>query len=98
MQDSEKTVLVVIIPLQVIENIASVVIGVGAVLKDWQTDGKAARNVQKLQLFKQFLRRDGRVSLFHQNYQVDGERELGLLCLCLLQFSACGEDSISVHW
>ncbi|XP_062186133.1 protein CANDIDATE G-PROTEIN COUPLED RECEPTOR 7-like [Phragmites australis] len=88
LQDREKNVLMIIIPLQVIENIASAVIGeTGPAGRDWlawnqifllvdvicccavffpiiwsirnlreasKTDGKAARNLQKLTLFKQF--------------------------------------------
>ncbi|KAJ4954510.1 hypothetical protein NE237_011293 [Protea cynaroides] len=88
LQDREKKVLMVVIPLQVLENIASVVIGeTGPATKDWltwnqmfllidimccfavflpiiwsmrslreasKTDGKAARNLVKLTLFKQF--------------------------------------------
>ncbi|KAJ6924154.1 protein CANDIDATE G-PROTEINUPLED RECEPTOR 7-like [Populus alba x Populus x berolinensis] len=84
----EKKVLMVVIPLQVLANIASVVIGeTGPFIKDWvtwnqvfllvdiicccaiifpivwsirslretsKTDGKAARNLAKLQLFRQF--------------------------------------------
>ncbi|CAN6235576.1 unnamed protein product [Urochloa humidicola] len=88
LQEREKNVLMIIIPLQVIENIASAVIGeTGPAGRDWlawnqifllvdvicccavffpiiwsirnlreasKTDGKAARNLQKLTLFKQF--------------------------------------------
>ncbi|XP_042483569.1 protein CANDIDATE G-PROTEIN COUPLED RECEPTOR 7-like [Macadamia integrifolia] len=88
LQEREKKVLMIVIPLQVLENIASVVIGEsGPALKDWmtwnqlfllmdiiccclvffpiiwsirslreasKTDGKAARNLAKLSLFKQF--------------------------------------------
>ncbi|KAF0892984.1 hypothetical protein E2562_021286 [Oryza meyeriana var. granulata] len=88
LQEREKKVLMIIIPLQVIENIASAVIGeTGPAGRDWlawnqvfllvdvvcccavffpiiwsirnlreasKTDGKAARNLQKLTLFKQF--------------------------------------------
>ncbi|KAK6915306.1 Transmembrane protein GPR107/GPR108-like [Dillenia turbinata] len=88
LQDREKNVLMIVIPLQVLENIASVVIGeTGPATKDWitwnqifllidvvccaavffpiiwsikslreasKTDGKAARNLKKLTLFKQF--------------------------------------------
>ncbi|XP_068664005.1 protein CANDIDATE G-PROTEIN COUPLED RECEPTOR 7-like [Aristolochia californica] len=88
LQDREKNLLMLVIPLQVIENIASVVIGeTGPSKKDWltwnqlfllidvicccavffpiiwsirslressKTDGKAARNLAKLNLFKQF--------------------------------------------
>lgn len=88
LQDREKNVLMFVIPLQVLENIASVVIGeTGPATKGWfrwneifliidvvcccivifpivwsirslveasKTDGKAARNVEKLTLFKQF--------------------------------------------
>ncbi|KAL6651015.1 hypothetical protein ACP70R_009940 [Stipagrostis hirtigluma subsp. patula] len=88
LQEREKNVLMIVIPLQVIENIASAVIGeTGPAGKDWlawnqifllvdvicccavffpiiwsirnlreasKTDGKAARNLKKLTLFKQF--------------------------------------------
>ncbi|XP_028097919.1 protein GPR107-like [Camellia sinensis] len=88
LQEREKKVLMVIIPLQVLENVASVVISeTGPAMKDWlmwtqlflifdvacccavlfpiiwsikslreasKTDGKAARNLGKLTLFKQF--------------------------------------------
>ncbi|GAB2277234.1 hypothetical protein Dimus_011941 [Dionaea muscipula] len=88
LQDREKKVLITVIPLQVLENIAAVVIGeTGPATKDWFTwnqifllidviccaavffpiiwsirglreasksDGKAARNLEKLLLFKQF--------------------------------------------
>ncbi|KAJ6924155.1 hypothetical protein NC652_017451 [Populus alba x Populus x berolinensis] len=66
LQEKEKKVLMVVIPLQVLANIASVVIGeTGPFIKDWvtwnqslretsKTDGKAARNLAKLQLFRQF--------------------------------------------
>ncbi|XP_010264826.1 PREDICTED: protein GPR107-like [Nelumbo nucifera] len=88
LQEREKNVLMAVIPLQVLENIASVVIGeTGPATKDWltwnqifllidivcccfvffpiiwsirslreasKTDGKAARNLAKLTLFKQF--------------------------------------------
>ncbi|CAK7341767.1 unnamed protein product [Dovyalis caffra] len=88
LQEREKKVLMVVIPLQVLANIASVVIGeTGPFIKDWvtwnqvfllvdiicccaiifpivwsmrslretsKTDGKAARNLAKLQLFRQF--------------------------------------------
>ncbi|KQJ83494.1 hypothetical protein BRADI_5g15250v3 [Brachypodium distachyon] len=88
LQEREKNVLMIIIPLQVIENIASAVIGeTGPAGRDWlawnqifllvdvicccavffpiiwsirnlreasKTDGKAARNLKKLTLFKQF--------------------------------------------
>ncbi|XP_077250884.1 protein CANDIDATE G-PROTEIN COUPLED RECEPTOR 7-like [Tasmannia lanceolata] len=88
LQDREKNLLMIVIPLQVLENIASVVIGeTGPAEKDWltwnqifllidiicccavffpiiwsikslreasKTDGKAARNLAKLTLFKQF--------------------------------------------
>ncbi|KAF8369379.1 hypothetical protein HHK36_032612 [Tetracentron sinense] len=88
LQEREKKVLMTVIPLQVLENIASVVIGeTGPAMKDWltwnqifllidiicccavffpiiwsirslreasKTDGKAARNLTKLTLFKQF--------------------------------------------
>ncbi|KAJ6425551.1 hypothetical protein OIU84_026178 [Salix udensis] len=88
LQEKEKKVLMIVIPLQVLANIASVVIGeTGPFIKDWvtwnqvfllidiicccaiifpivwsirslrensKTDGKAARNLAKLQLFRQF--------------------------------------------
>ncbi|KAK3144302.1 hypothetical protein QOZ80_4AG0311240 [Eleusine coracana subsp. coracana] len=88
LQDREKNVLMLIIPLQVVENIASAVIGeTGPAGRDWlawnqvfllvdvvcccavffpiiwsirnlreasKTDGKAARNLKKLTLFKKF--------------------------------------------
>jgi hypothetical protein len=88
LQEREKKVLMIVIPLQVLANIASVVIGeTGPFIKDWvtwnqvfllvdiicccaiifpivwsirslretsKTDGKAARNLAKLQLFRQF--------------------------------------------
>ncbi|KAF9609561.1 hypothetical protein IFM89_017200 [Coptis chinensis] len=88
LQEREKNVLMTVIPLQVLENIASAVIGeTGPATKDWltwnqvfllidvtcccavffpiiwsirslreasKTDGKAARNLAKLTLFKQF--------------------------------------------
>lgn len=88
LQEREKNVLMTVIPLQVLENIAYVVINeTGPATKDWmawnhmfllidiiccaavffpiiwsirslkeasRTDGKAARNLQKLTLFKQF--------------------------------------------
>lgn len=88
LQEREKNLLMIVIPLQVIENIASVIIGEsGPSKKDWltwnqifllidivccctvffpiiwsirslreasKTDGKAARNLTKLTLFKQF--------------------------------------------
>uniref|UniRef100_A0A6N2N3B9 Uncharacterized protein n=1 Tax=Salix viminalis TaxID=40686 RepID=A0A6N2N3B9_SALVM len=88
LQEKEKKVLMVVIPLQVLANIASIVIGeTGPFIKDWvtwnqvfllvdiicccaiifpivwsirslretsKTDGKAARNLAKLQLFRQF--------------------------------------------
>eukprot|EP00257_Ricinus_communis_P017964 XP_015576536.1 protein GPR107 [Ricinus communis] len=88
LQEREKNVLMIVIPLQVLENIAYVVISeTGPATKDWmtwnqmfllidvicccavffpiiwsirslreasKTDGKAARNLQKLTLFKQF--------------------------------------------
>jgi len=88
LQEREKNVLMIIIPLQVIENIASAMIGeTGPAGRDWlawnqifllvdvvcccavffpiiwsirnlreasKTDGKAARNLKKLTLFKQF--------------------------------------------
>uniref|UniRef100_A0A7N0ZS63 Uncharacterized protein n=1 Tax=Kalanchoe fedtschenkoi TaxID=63787 RepID=A0A7N0ZS63_KALFE len=88
LQDKEKKVLMVVIPLQVIANIAAVVVGeTGPFIKDWvtwnqilllvdiicccailfpivwsirslketsKTDGKAARNLAKLTLFRQF--------------------------------------------
>ncbi|XP_019449860.1 PREDICTED: protein GPR107-like [Lupinus angustifolius] len=88
LQDREKKVLMIVIPLQVLANLASVVIGeTGPFIKDWvtwnqvfllvdiicccaiifpivwsirslretsKTDGKAARNLAKLTLFRQF--------------------------------------------
>ncbi|KAG1337946.1 protein GPR107 [Cocos nucifera] len=88
LQEKEKKVLMVVIPLQVIANIASIVIGeTGPFIRDWitwnqvcllidiicccavlfpivwsirslretsKTDGKAARNLAKLTLFRQF--------------------------------------------
>ncbi|KAI6698151.1 hypothetical protein NL676_018270 [Syzygium grande] len=88
LQDREKKVLMIVIPLQVLANLASVVIGeTGPFIRDWvtwnqvfllvdiicccaiifpivwsirslretsKTDGKAARNLAKLQLFRQF--------------------------------------------
>ncbi|KAL5546270.1 hypothetical protein UlMin_005957 [Ulmus minor] len=88
LQEKEKKVLMIVIPLQVIANLASVVIGeTGPFIKDWvtwnqifllvdiicccaiifpivwsirslretsKTDGKAARNLSKLTLFRQF--------------------------------------------
>ncbi|RWW02395.1 hypothetical protein BHE74_00028598 [Ensete ventricosum] len=88
LQEREKKVLMIVIPLQVIANIASVVIGeTGPFIRDWvtwnqvfllidvicccailfpiiwsirslretsKTDGKAARNLAKLSLFRQF--------------------------------------------
>ncbi|XP_022748171.1 protein GPR107-like [Durio zibethinus] len=88
LQEREKKVLMIVIPLQVLANIASVVIGeMGPFIKDWvtwnqvfllvdiicccaiifpivwsirslretsKTDGKAARNLAKLTLFRQF--------------------------------------------
>lgn len=88
LQEREKKVLMVVIPLQVIENVASVVIAeTGPSERDWltwnqifllvdvvccfavflpiiwsirslreasKTDGKAARNLEKLTLFRQF--------------------------------------------
>ncbi|KAG9138920.1 hypothetical protein Leryth_007541 [Lithospermum erythrorhizon] len=88
LQDREKKVLMVVIPLQVLANVASVVIGeTGPFIRDWmtwnqmfllidiicccaiifpivwsirslretsKTDGKAARNLAKLTLFRQF--------------------------------------------
>ncbi|CAN8244044.1 unnamed protein product [Cochlearia groenlandica] len=88
LQEKERNVLIVVIPLQVLANIASIVIGeTGPFIKDWvtwnqvfllvdivcccaiifpivwsirslretsKTDGKAARNLSKLTLFRQF--------------------------------------------
>ncbi|KAG1365724.1 protein GPR107 [Cocos nucifera] len=88
LQEKEKKVLMIVIPLQVIANIASIVIGeTGPFIRDWvtwnqvfllidvicccavlfpiiwsirslretsKTDGKAARNLAKLSLFRQF--------------------------------------------
>ncbi|KAJ7977053.1 Transmembrane receptor [Quillaja saponaria] len=88
LQEREKKVLMIVIPLQVLANVASVVIGeTGPFIKDWvtwnqvfllvdiicccaiifpivwsirslretsKTDGKAARNLAKLTLFRQF--------------------------------------------
>ncbi|URE04663.1 Rhodopsin-like GPCR transmembrane domain [Musa troglodytarum] len=88
LQEREKKVLMIVIPLQIIANIASVVIGeTGPFIRDWvtwnqvfllidiiccctvlfpiiwsirslretsKTDGKAARNLMKLTLFRQF--------------------------------------------
>ncbi|KAK7279413.1 hypothetical protein RJT34_24465 [Clitoria ternatea] len=88
LQEKEKKVLMVVIPLQVLANVASIVIGeTGPFIKDWvtwnqvfllvdiicccaiifpivwsirslretsKTDGKAARNLAKLTLFRQF--------------------------------------------
>ncbi|KAK4772865.1 hypothetical protein SAY87_027884 [Trapa incisa] len=88
LQEKEKKVLMIVLPLQVLANIASIVIGeTGPFIKDWvtwnqvfllvdiicccaimfpivwsirslketsKTDGKAARNLAKLQLFRQF--------------------------------------------
>jgi cbb3-type cytochrome oxidase subunit 3 len=88
LQEKEKNVLIIVIPLQVLANIASIVIGeTGPFIKDWvtwnqvfllvdiicccaiifpivwsirslretsKTDGKAARNLSKLTLFRQF--------------------------------------------
>ncbi|XP_058209486.1 protein CANDIDATE G-PROTEIN COUPLED RECEPTOR 7-like [Rhododendron vialii] len=88
LQEKEKKVLMIVIPLQVLANVASVVIGeTGPFIKDWvtwnqvfllvdiicccaiifpivwsirslretsKTDGKAARNLAKLTLFRQF--------------------------------------------
>lgn len=88
LQEKEKKVLMIVIPLQVLANIASIVIGeTGPFIKDWvtwnqvfllvdiicccaiifpivwsirslretsKTDGKAARNLSKLTLFRQF--------------------------------------------
>lgn len=88
LQEKEKKVLMIVIPLQVLANLASVVIGeTGPFIKDWvtwnqvfllvdiicccaiifpivwsirslretsKTDGKAARNLAKLTLFRQF--------------------------------------------
>uniref|UniRef100_A0A803N5X9 Uncharacterized protein n=1 Tax=Chenopodium quinoa TaxID=63459 RepID=A0A803N5X9_CHEQI len=88
LQEKEKKVLMIVIPLQVLANVASIVIGeTGPFIKDWvtwnqvfllvdiicccaiifpivwsirslretsKTDGKAARNLSKLTLFRQF--------------------------------------------
>ncbi|KAG6537659.1 hypothetical protein ZIOFF_002754 [Zingiber officinale] len=88
LQEREKKVIMIVIPLQIVANIASVVIGeTGPFIKDWvtwnqvfllidiicccavlfpiiwsirslretsKTDGKAARNLTKLTLFRQF--------------------------------------------
>ncbi|CAI9766291.1 unnamed protein product [Fraxinus pennsylvanica] len=88
LQEREKKVLMIVIPLQVLANVASIVIGeTGPFIKDWvtwnqlfllvdiicccailfptvwsirslretsKTDGKAARNLSKLTLFRQF--------------------------------------------
>ncbi|KAK6942905.1 Transmembrane protein GPR107/GPR108-like [Dillenia turbinata] len=88
LQEKEKKVLMIVVPLQVLANVASVVIGeTGPFIKDWvtwnqvfllvdiicccaiifpivwsirslretsKTDGKAARNLAKLTLFRQF--------------------------------------------
>ncbi|XP_057970345.1 protein CANDIDATE G-PROTEIN COUPLED RECEPTOR 7-like [Malania oleifera] len=88
LQEREKKVLMIVVPLQVLANIASIVIGeTGPFIKDWvtwnqvfllvdivcccaiifpivwsikslretsKTDGKAARNLAKLSLFRQF--------------------------------------------
>ncbi|XP_057534246.1 protein CANDIDATE G-PROTEIN COUPLED RECEPTOR 7-like [Amaranthus tricolor] len=88
LQEKEKKVLLIVIPLQVLANVASIVIGeTGPFIKDWvtwnqvfllvdiicccaiifpivwsirslretsKTDGKAARNLAKLTLFRQF--------------------------------------------
>ncbi|KAG5582931.1 hypothetical protein H5410_053558 [Solanum commersonii] len=88
LQEREKKVLIIVIPLQVLANVASVVIGeTGPFIRDWvtwnqvflivdiicccaiifpivwsirslretsKTDGKAARNLSKLTLFRQF--------------------------------------------
>ncbi|XP_051130702.1 protein CANDIDATE G-PROTEIN COUPLED RECEPTOR 7-like [Andrographis paniculata] len=88
LQEREKKVLIIVIPLQVLANVASIVIGeTGPFIKDWvtwnqvfllidiicccaiifpivwsirslretsKTDGKAARNLSKLTLFRQF--------------------------------------------
>ncbi|KAK9283663.1 hypothetical protein L1049_011913 [Liquidambar formosana] len=88
LQEKEKKVLMIVIPLQVLANLASIVIGeTGPFIKDWvtwnevfllvdivcccailfpivwsirslketsKTDGKAARNLAKLTLFRQF--------------------------------------------
>lgn len=88
LQEKEKKVLMIVVPLQVLANIASIVIGeTGPFIKDWvtwnqvfllvdivcccaiifpivwsiralketsKTDGKAARNLAKLTLFRQF--------------------------------------------
>ncbi|XP_047332129.1 protein CANDIDATE G-PROTEIN COUPLED RECEPTOR 7-like [Impatiens glandulifera] len=88
LQEKEKKILMIVIPLQVLANVASIVIGeTGPFIKDWvtwnqvfllvdiicccaiifpivwsirslretsKTDGKAARNLAKLTLFRQF--------------------------------------------
>ncbi|KAI3823413.1 hypothetical protein L1987_04848 [Smallanthus sonchifolius] len=88
LQEKEKKVLMIVVPLQVLANVASIVIGeTGPFIKDWvtwnqvfllidiicccaiifpivwsirslretsKTDGKAARNLAKLTLFRQF--------------------------------------------
>ncbi|KAE8661069.1 xylosyltransferase 1-like isoform 1 [Hibiscus syriacus] len=53
-QEREK-VLMIVIPLQVLANIASVVIGeTGSFIKDWATWNQATRNLAKLSPFRQF--------------------------------------------
>ncbi|PWA92919.1 hypothetical protein CTI12_AA075700 [Artemisia annua] len=61
LQDKEKKVLMIVIPLQVVANIAQVVIDEsGPYGQDWnlreaaRTDGKAAVNLMKLTLFRQY--------------------------------------------